>query len=342
MKIVSRFLTLTLLWCVAFCSLQATLPQLTEVLDGIYLHIAPMNRQEVNTPIHISYMPSVSGDVKAPCDGTVTVTCMRGVPATTTLKGIETRGQGNDAGLMAAKTGDQKDTPTKVYSASLLTWKFGTAGAVTVNLPAEPGVYSYVATLTILDPDDPAHVWTMASLPITLGVFRVLERTTVPIDAEGGTVASPTFPDAPRITFPKKALTGTAQVTLEVLSLPPHPSLPGTDRTDLGHAVQVHVQGAALAKDAVVETAISAPPPPKYPHYVFPNIRWALQPCTGRLYYQHGGYRTRAIAEAYHDPKDPPTLNTASTDWEFNVAFKLVDQRNDYEHMTGKKWTEKK
>ncbi|HEX2948929.1 MAG TPA: hypothetical protein VHV83_05085, partial [Armatimonadota bacterium] len=34
------------------------------------------------------------------------------------------------------------------------------------------------------------------------------------------------------ITFPKKALTGTAQVTLEVLSLPPHPSLPGTDRTD--------------------------------------------------------------------------------------------------------------
>jgi hypothetical protein len=97
-----------------------------------------------------------------------------------------------------------------------------------------------------------------------------------------------------------------------------------------------------LAKNAVLKMAISAPPPPKYPYHAFCNVHWALRGCDGHLYYQHGGYRARAIADSYSDPKYPPTLNTASTDWEFNVTFLLVDQRKDYELMTGKKWTEKK
>ena len=320
MNIHQRLIWLTVLGYVTIGTAHATLPAYVNKLESLGLVIRPVHHQAINAPVKIWYTRYVNG--KSPdvplCEGTVSVTCNR-VP---------------------------ENNPVTVYNESQLKWKSNEVGAVTIPLPSTPGIYTYTATLRIADPDDPANVFTLTSPPVTLGVFAVLERTTVTIRPTGGTVISPTIADAPRVTFPPGALTGEAQVTLETISVPPDPRLPNTEQTDLGHAAYVYVKGAALKQGAILTLGLATQPPPKYPHSIFPNLYGALRLKPSGLAglvvpYRKGEYIAQAVARWFEE-EYPPSFNSESKDWEFGIWFILFDYRGDYERSTGKKWEEPK
>lgn len=283
---------------------QAELPAFTQYIDGIHLFLVWQQRALVNTPIQVYYSMQAKWRAKeAPiCDGTVTIT----------------------------RTGGPDNTTVTLATLDLREPHYTPEQAITLTLPAQPGRYEYVATIRITDPDDPKNVWTVSSRPEVQWVVTVLERTTVTLGVDGGTVSSPTFPDAPRITFPKGALTGDAQITMEVLS-----EVQGINPAyaRLGRTVYVHVTGAELKENARVTADLAAPPPPKYPHFVcgwvdgtggITNSHLA----TARCRYRDGHYATQFRR---FTATDQPISEQEKTDFSFHVSFTLTDERSKEE-----------
>lgn len=286
---------LLLVWCAG--ASHAAIPAYAQKIERIYLGLVPTSH-EVNSPMKIYYVRKGDPNIKiaAPiCEGLVTVTC----------------------------TGGPNNSSVMVYSASQLKWKHGEEGAVTITLPSKPGLYQYRATLTITDPDDPTNVWCKKSNIQWISVYTILERTTVTIGPEEGTVTSPKFPDSPRITFPKGALSGKAQVTLEVYSDHLNPVIPqfNSDDVMLGRMVRVYVEGARLQITGYFEAFMPYPAEPAYPYYVmFNSWNGEVIPVPDRIReYRNGGFTCRFV----WDPQE--ASNTKK--WGFWLDVKLTDMR---------------
>ncbi|HEY3377875.1 MAG TPA: hypothetical protein VGL77_10320 [Armatimonadota bacterium] len=234
-------LAVLVLGCHAWAS--AKLPLFTECIDGINAYFLPPHRCEVGGgPITVYYrFRRISGgkSYQEIPPGTVTITCTGGAKhITTTLKVVSLQ--------------EQHYSPEQAFS---------------FCLPKQPGIYDYVVTVRVPDPDDPKHVWTLSSPPQKVTVFSVLKRTTMSIGPEGGTITSTAYPDCPQITFHQGDLLGTAKCTLEVLSDRPFPPK-NIAIILIGKTVYLHMVGARLREGRTLEIALPFPKRPKYPHRV--------------------------------------------------------------------------